>query len=82
MSHDRKALEDFAAGYWKLEKPTRTGRYPIAARYTSYMFGYIDVSITPKQTQLSRPWEGWFWSEPLPDLPLTPDFIEDPERYR
>lgn len=67
----------FLSGNWTLQQPTEPGAYVIAARHadgvagTNHVFRYKDGT-----TEAVRPWNGWWWSEPIPrayGLPRTGD---------
>lgn len=72
------AWAKFLDGHWTRERPTKPGYYPTA----SVKSGEVDGTI-PSMTVLAyeldgeirftQPWGGWWWSEPLPLLPPTPD---------
>ena len=72
----RVKMETFMRGEWTLEMPDKPGTYPVCGRNcppdgSTIVVVYLH-STTGKPTP-THTWGGWWWSEPLPDLPPTPD---------
>lgn len=67
----------FLAGHWQKETPSAEGAFPTAARAGEYS-GLQVVYRHPdtKEFMLVRGHGGWFWSEPLPELPKPPKWDE------
>ncbi|WNM70235.1 hypothetical protein [Myxococcus phage Mx1] len=65
-----KAWQKFLAGHWQKELPSREGTYPIATT-AGDQAGTSIVYIYPNTGEACsvRPWGGYWWSEPIPDLP-------------
>ena len=69
--------ERFISGYWTKETPNKPGRYKVAARDGSLEAVERLVYLDPDTGSLrvndhGWPWEGWWWSEPTPDMPKPP----------
>lgn len=68
----------FVCGQWTLERPTKPGTYLIAARGTqvgaSSQTNVLYEDPRTNEVCWVTPWGGWWWSEPLPTLPQTPDW--------
>lgn len=62
-------------GKWVDKMPNRVGKFPVADKSnTNGSFHYVVVyqeTGTQKFCAASR-WSGWWWSEPLPNLPVPP----------
>lgn len=56
----------FLNGYWTKARPRKSGLYPVAV---AGGVKYIKVS---QQLLASEPWDGYYWSEPMPSLPSFP----------
>ena len=70
----------FLSGRWSLIKPTKPGIYLTKTKDCLTGFGseavcYLDP--TTKEPKLVRSWGGYFWSEPIPDLPHPLDEEND-----
>ena len=74
----------YLCGHWTLKTPTEPGTYPLAARHTpGPQHATLDIVVTEFQSKpfyamvghsgRTPGWGGWFWSEPKPALPPTPD---------
>ncbi len=65
----------FLEGKWQEKMPDRPGRFPVVdKRDTEGKFHYIVVYLNPS-TGRHMPasiWNGWWWSEPLPNLTPAP----------
>lgn len=69
----------FLDGRWQQEMPERIGEYPVATRSgdlgeTRIVYrheGKLHVANSVSG------WGGWWWSEPLPDLPKPPPWDYD-----
>lgn len=82
MSDIEEQSTRFAKGRWVLAQPAKPGLYLVRARYgyvTKLIATYCDDAGA---TIPASPWEAWFWSEPLPRLPQTPDFGIDSSTRR
>lgn len=69
------AWQRFLAGHWTREAPTRPGAYvtcPLECP-ASRTFPTAVAIEREGRVELLEPWHGWFWSEPLPQLPNPPD---------
>lgn len=70
--------ENFAAGYWQKEVPTRVGKYPTADRDGNQASDIMVVQLangeikSTHKIQFKCEWGGWWWSEPYPELPHPP----------
>ena len=81
------AWATFLDGHWTREKPRRPGYYPVQG----VGCGEVDGS-TPSvlviayesegEIRFTQSWGGWWWSEPLPLLPPTPDAARADHRER
>lgn len=66
--------QKFASGKWQKEMPQQEGNFPIANR-DGVIFPVpknirnIDGIFYPRS-----PWHGWWWSEPMPELPCPPEW--------
>lgn len=74
-----KSWEKFIKGRWTNKKPTKPGIYPLREYYQTEnefpqkflsvketKIGWLKYNVTGQY--LSSRWEGWYWSEPLPNL--------------
>ena len=74
----QEAMARYMAGQWQAEVPPVAGRYLTATAYGEpgdIIFVYIhpDTGVpTP-----TRNWGGFWWSDPLPDLPPVPQELLD-----
>jgi len=72
----KQALASYAEGHWTRTPPTKPGVYVALARDTS---GCVSQFITAyevvDQVLYTQVWSGWWWSEPLPTHPETPDTL-------
>jgi hypothetical protein len=75
MEHEWKL---FLSGYWTRERPTKPGLYvvegvgggePRGVSLSKTIFAYMNDGAV----KFTQPWGGWWWSEPVPNLPATPD---------
>lgn len=87
--------EKFAAGHWTQDRPNRPGLWAVAERDASeYLcldflgFTTISVYLDPRSQLLTQAgafiagnfhWGGWFWSEPVPLMPLPPAWTKESE---
>jgi len=73
----------FLAGNWTMEPPTKAGVYPIADRDGNQAImpfvvaklpdGELHYSMLGRSSMCgSDIWQGWFWSQPIPNLPNPP----------
>lgn len=74
----RNAMEGFMRGEWTLEMPQKPGSYPVYARHSQcswHFHGIINIYEDPKTGEMKSTtnWGGWWWSEPFPPFPPTPD---------
>jgi len=66
-------------GHWTRTPPKRPGRYMTADR-DGVIAGYIVVHRDLQSGALkSNPWNGWWWSFPLPPTPVSPPKIWEEE---
>lgn len=74
----RVKMETFMRGEWTLEAPTEPGSYPICARDTNPGFCVNTVYYSPftHKIKSTMAWGGWWWSEPLPEMPPPPDLTD------
>jgi hypothetical protein len=72
----KREVEAFGNGHWTLDMPTKPGRYPISPRGIPVAGGHTVAYEINGKIRLTLPWTGWFWSEPLPSLPVNPDIKE------
>lgn len=64
----------FLAGHWQREMPAKEGKYPTAS-HNGTQCAYIVVYLDPKDNVMKsypKGWGGWWWSEPIPDMPKAP----------
>lgn len=63
-------------GHWTRTPPVRTGRYLVADK-SGIIAGYVAVYTDPAtgKIQITKKWEGWWWSFPLPPTPVSPPKI-------
>jgi len=67
--------EDLALGKWTKTMPKRTGTFPVQAVDTpSEEPSFIVIYKHEGKLHATRPWGGWWWTEPLPKFPPTPDY--------
>ncbi len=75
---DRYPWAAYHGGKWQRHKPRRPGLYPIASR-TGVFCGYREFTERRGEIvdALAGPgdpgWEGWIWSERLPEPPAAPE---------
>lgn len=68
----------YLGGFWGRCQPSQPGLYPIATR-TGNFAGYREFILRKGQIYdaLAGPnepgWQGWIWSEPLPEPPKLPE---------
>ena len=77
----KTAWARFLSGHWTRERPTRPGYYPIQCLKSGETEGTTPSSLClvyelEGEIRFTQGWGGWWWSEPLPDLPPTPDAAE------
>ena len=77
--------DDFLCGHWTRECPTKPGYYPVEGVSCGDPVGIVPSKTViaynnQGQLKLSQTWGGWWWSEPLPMLPPTPDTDCTPHR--
>jgi hypothetical protein len=70
----RKRWDKFLNGHWQREMPQKRGRFRLASVDGSFVpeFGIIYFDPTEKKYCSVSNWGGWWWSEPMPDLPKPP----------
>lgn len=67
-------------GHWVREMPKKPGMYFIQAVETpssTPASSYICVFEYMGELRATCNWGGWWWSEPIPKFPPTPDFKKD-----
>ena len=78
--------DEFIAGEWTREVPTKPGRYPVAdhagldaGSVVVLMFGgkLLYIKDTNKSTDSEEIWTGWWWSSPQPQLPPAPPIMPE-----
>lgn len=71
--------ETFLSGHWQRDVPQKSGNYPVATR-DKLDAGFRVVYLHPDGEYRSvYEHGGWWWSEPLPDLPSPPAWEEGNE---
>lgn len=78
---DDKLLHEWARfihGKWQRERPTAPGTYYVATRTGSILNNTRKVSLDGEKDEVTGPaWAGWWWSAPIPRLPIPPHWRED-----
>lgn len=70
-----KRQDKFLHGQWQKEMPSRPGVYPAATREGSQTDDKrIILSKDKKLVCTTGIWMGWWWSEPRPHMPPTPNW--------
>ncbi len=70
----------FIQGHWQREMPTGPGRYPTANRVGNTTGSRVVYTHpTTHKPQGDRPWKGWWWSEPFPEMPRAPMWDDNPD---
>jgi hypothetical protein len=77
----KQSWERFLGGHWTREQPTKPGHYPVQGVKCGEVDGntpsiLVIVYKAKGELRLTQSWGGWWWSEPLPNLPPTPDAVE------
>lgn len=80
----RRRWAKFLSGTWTKTAPTNPGTYPVAPERiageptpkilmnVAQTDDGLYYSLPGKSETNSCPWEGWVWSQPLPNLPEPP----------
>ncbi len=64
------ACVKFASGHWQREQPLEKGWYPTKTRVgLQGPDNYVQ-----SDGKAAEVWEGWWWSEPRPKMPKSPDW--------
>ena len=71
-----KQCENFKNGHWTLDMPQQKGVYQCRARNCTSGETKVVVYELNGEMFSTIPWGGYWWSEPLPDMPPTLDFEE------
>lgn len=71
--------EKFLAGYWTRTPPKHEGTYPIADVSGQQQSRTVVIFQNPttQEWEMRPYWKGWFWSEPIPELPTPPEWSND-----
>jgi hypothetical protein len=80
----KQSWERFLGGRWTRERPRKPGYYPVEGVQSGEPDGSIPskmVLVYEAEGKLcfAQSWGGWWWSEPLPMLPPTPDCNDEPD---
>ena len=85
----RRKWAKFLNGTWTTNAPQEPGTYPLAApkgdaeNPPGILMNVVATEdglhyALPGRSQTgSCPWGGWFWSQPLPNLPKPPDWNDE-----
>lgn len=70
----KKEWSRFLNGCWQMERPSKPGKYPIVSPLHPEWSGSTRILfIMPSTNEISDvsgyEWEGYWWSEPFPELP-------------
>jgi hypothetical protein len=65
----------FLQGHWQREKPLVEGLYPLATLDGDLTSDKGIIYKDPETGNMKsvRTWGGFWWSEPVPDLPAVPE---------
>lgn len=73
---DFSPWDEFRCGWWQRTRPTRPGTYPVATREGMpaghrELFPLVTGGVR-EHVGFGQPgWEGWWWSRPLPSMPIA-----------
>lgn len=81
MTQLKQAMIKYSKGHWTLTAPTKPGCYAVMPRglVCKGLTGtsYIGAYEAGNKIHYTHDWRAWWWSEPLPSLPRTPDNLEE-----